>query len=331
MIRTAYHAGDWYNDQGSYLNKELEKWLGKVPATTEDVIPIPVPGARAIIAPHAGYTYSGQAAAFAYKCINQDFVKRVFILGPSHHVYITGCALSKCTKYQTPLGNLTLDTDVINDLRKTGHFEEMTQEIDEEEHSIEMHLPFTYKILENKIDSIKIIPILVGSLDASQEAFYGKLLSPYLADPSNLFIISSDFCHWGHRFQYTYYSDSPETSVFLTRKSKVPLTIPIHKSIENLDREGMSIIEKINHKEFVSYLSRTKNTICGRHPIGVLLCAIESLTTDATTTTTVEDKSSLEFEKNKPRIRFVHYSQSSKVTRENDSSVSYSSAYVYLP
>ncbi|CAG8587760.1 6028_t:CDS:2 [Diversispora eburnea] len=288
MIRNAYHAGSWYNDQGSYLNKELEQWLGNVPATTED--PIPVPGARAIIAPHAGYTYSGQAAAFAYKCIDQDFVKRVFILGPSHHVYLNGCAISKFTQYQTPLGNLTLDTDVINDLRKTGHFEEMTRETDEEEHSIEMHLPFTYKILENKIDSIRIIPILVGSLNASKEAFYGKFFSPYLADPSNLFIISSDFCHWGHRFEYTYYSDSPETSVFLTRRSKVPLTVPIHKSIENLDREGMSIIEKINHKEFSS-----------------------------------------EFDKNKPRIRFVHYSQSSNVTHEDDSSVSYSSAYVYLP
>ncbi|CAG8536965.1 7641_t:CDS:2 [Acaulospora morrowiae] len=322
MLRNATHSGSWYSNQGSKLNKELDQWLGRVPPHIEEGLPTPVPGARAIIAPHAGYSYSGPAAAYAYKCIDPDFVKRVFILGPSHHVYLTKCALSKCSQYKTPLGDLTLDTDVINKLRATGHFDEMTLDIDEDEHSIEMHLPYTYKILENKIDSIKIVPILVGSLSESSEAFYGKLFSPYLADPSNLFIISSDFCHWGHRFSYTYYSDSPEKAFSLSRKSNKSLTIPIHESIERLDHEGMTIIEHINHEEFASYLSKTKNTICGRHPIGVLLCAIEALPSNPDTA---------DGDKSKPRIRFVHYAQSSKVTHESDSSVSYASAYVYLP
>lgn len=50
-----------------------------------------------------------------------------------------------------------------------------------------------------------IVPILVGSLSTDREAQYGQLLSKYLADPHNLFVISSDFCHWGQRFRYTYY------------------------------------------------------------------------------------------------------------------------------
>lgn len=65
-----------------------------------------------------------------------------------------------------------------------------------------------------------IIPILVGSLSPDVEASYGALLAPYLADPQNLFVISSDFCHWGKRFSYTYYDESCG---------------PIHKSIEQLD------------------------------------------------------------------------------------------------
>lgn len=71
-------------------------------------------------------------------------------------------------------------------------------------------------------DKYTIIPILVGSLNVEQEALYGRILMPYLADPANLFVISSDFCHWGNRFNYTYYEKSAG---------------PIDKSIEKLDKE----------------------------------------------------------------------------------------------
>jgi len=61
---------------------------------------------------------------------------------------------------------------------------------------------FSYK------DSFTIVPVLVGSLTPEKEAIYGRIFSRYLADPQNLFVISSDFCHWGHRFRYTYYDRS---------------------------------------------------------------------------------------------------------------------------
>lgn len=70
-------------------------------------------------------------------------------------------------------------------------------------------------------DQFTIVPILVGSIPPDVEAIYGKLLAPYLADPQNLFVISSDFCHWGKRFSYTYYDESCGA---------------IHKSIEKLDK-----------------------------------------------------------------------------------------------
>ena len=82
-------------------------------------------------------------------------------------------------------------------------FEEMTLHTDEDEHSIEMHLPFVAKVMEGQ--QFTIVPILVGSLNSEKEALYGKLLSKYLADEQNLFVISSDFCHWGARFSYQYY------------------------------------------------------------------------------------------------------------------------------
>lgn len=75
--------------------------------------------------------------------------------------------------------------------------------------------------MEDYKGQFTVVPIMVGSLSIESEALYGEILAPYLADPQNLFVISSDFCHWGQRFRYTYYDKSYG---------------PIHKSIENLDK-----------------------------------------------------------------------------------------------
>ena len=82
--RRASHAGSWYEGDGNILNSQLEQWLS-IPPT------VFLPNLRAIIAPHAGYSYSGSTAAFAYKNIAPAGIKRVFILGPSHHVHLPIC------------------------------------------------------------------------------------------------------------------------------------------------------------------------------------------------------------------------------------------------
>lgn len=103
--RRASHAGSWYTADSRALRQELDGWLSKVDTVQES-------GARAIIGPHAGYRYCGACAAYAYRQINPRGVKRVFILGPSHHIRLSGCAVSGCTKYQTPLGDLTIDQGI---------------------------------------------------------------------------------------------------------------------------------------------------------------------------------------------------------------------------
>ncbi|KAI3362641.1 hypothetical protein L3Q82_001719 [Scortum barcoo] len=248
VCREASHAGTWYSASGSQLNAQLEGWLSKAESTIRP--------ARAIIAPHAGYTYCGACAAHAYKQVDPTVTRRVFILGPSHHVPLSRCALSPADIYRTPLYDLRIDQKVYADLWKTGLFERMSMQTDEDEHSIEMHLPYTAKAMESHKDEFSIVPVLVGALSESKEQEYGKLLSKYLADPSNLFIISSDFCHWGQRFRYTYYDESQGE---------------IYRSIEHLDKMGMGIIEQLDPMSFTNYLKKYRNTICGRHPIGVLL------------------------------------------------------------
>ena len=84
----------------------------------------------------------------------------------------------------------------------------MSLDTDEAEHSIEMHLPYIAKMMAPKRDQFTVVPVLVGSISADKEAKYGQIFAKYLADPTNLFIISSDFCHWGDRFHYTYYDQT---------------------------------------------------------------------------------------------------------------------------
>lgn len=83
-----------------------------------------------------------------YLATNKVNSKRVFLLGPSHHVYLDQCALSGQVKYETPFGDLTLDSSVMEELQRTGAFSKMTLKTDEDEHSLELHLPYIYKMLK---------------------------------------------------------------------------------------------------------------------------------------------------------------------------------------
>lgn len=290
-VRRASHAGSWYSDSGKELTKQLEGWL-----SAADLSHGP---ARAIIAPHAGYQYCGACGAYAYRQVSPVVVQRVFILGPSHHVRIAGCALSSASKYRTPLYDLKIDTQIYAELESTGHFERMNMTVDEDEHSIEMHLPYIAKVMEDYKDKFTIVPILVGSISPEKEALYGKILAKYLAEPQNLIVVSSDFCHWGQRFRYTFHERSWGQ---------------IHQSIETLDRKGMDIIETINPSAFTEYLKKYGNTICGRHPIGVLLQAASHLMKEGG------------LNGQKLSMKFLQYAQSNQCCSMSDSSVSYASA-----
>ncbi|MCO5565805.1 hypothetical protein L7F22_019480 [Adiantum nelumboides] len=366
--REPSHAGSWYEDDEERLDQQLTNWLSiakperlpKPPHSVIEVdvtglsskvqydenIQIPVPGLKAIIAPHAGYSYSGKAAAWAYKCIDPTAYDTVFILGPSHHFYVDGCMLTKCKEYGTPIGDLSVDQSIIQELRETGKFDGfMSRQVDEDEHSIEMHLPYIRKVFENQ--NIKIVPILVGSISDSKENSFGKLLAPYLKRRKTLFVISSDFCHWGSRFRYTHYQANLEEDI-QHLKSTNSISInnpPIHASIRALDGQAIQELTfptslptpeacdftgipntdlptsldssdirtaQETQKDFSSYLKSTNNTICGRHPIGVLLGALAQL----------------EKEGQESQLRFTRYEQSSKCISPRDSSVSYASAFV---
>ncbi|KAF2279368.1 UPF0103-domain-containing protein [Westerdykella ornata] len=350
--RTASHAGSWYTADKAELSQQLDTWLAAVPSSTTPIgtvssqngpVAIPTPGARAIIAPHAGYSYSGPAAAWAYKSIDWSKAERVFLLGPSHHYYLHGAATTSFDAYSTPLGPLRIDTELVEKLAKDLDLMHMSTLVDEAEHSLEMHLPYIYKMLSLHFSPSSmppLVPIMVGSTSPSTERFLGARLAPYLRDPGNVFVISSDFCHWGSRFRYTYYLSPKEDGVaeeeeeeeeegedhrpiHLRSDTQVSRSRPIHESIALVDQESMDAVESGKHDVFLAQLERTGNTVCGRHPIGVFMAAVERAEV-------VDREGKGDAESGRGRFRFVRYERSSLVERVRDSSVSYCSAFAVL-
>ncbi|GJM84897.1 hypothetical protein PR202_ga00610 [Eleusine coracana subsp. coracana] len=285
MVRRAVYAGSWYTKDARKLEDELDGWLREASLTKR-------PDVRAIIAPHAGYMHAGSYAAYAFGNIDPTSISRVFLLSPSHRYYTPKCALTQATVYSTPIGDLRVDHEVTEELKSTGKFELMDLSVDEAEHGFEMLLPYLSKAFQGH--NVKVVPVLIGSLDSDNEGIYGQLLAKYFDNPKNFFVVSTDFCHWGSKYKYIYYEEGQGA---------------IHKFIEALDRMGMDIIESADPSAFTQYMQKYKNTICGRHPISVFLHMLNHCSV-------------------KLKVNFIRYDQSSQCIGMEDSSVSYACGVV---
>lgn len=305
--RRAYHAGSWYEADKDSLDATLTKFMTDAAQDENPCRNTNTP--RACICPHAGFSYSGATAAYAYSALEEALKKNpaistIVVLHPSHHVYLQSCAVSGACTIETPLMNLTVDDALRDVLLSTGKFELMDKSTDEHEHSGEMQYPFIAKILSVCPQrEIKVLPIMVGSMRPDREKFYGRLIASHLGDESIFTIISSDFMHYGKRFSYTPQPSRSEASEQHINE--------VYEYIEYLDRKGMDLIELQRPGAFADYLRESSNTICGRHPIAVWLNALVANSENGA--------GDLD-------VRFVRYAQSSRARSENDSSVSYASA-----
>ncbi|QPG76433.1 hypothetical protein FOA43_003822 [Brettanomyces nanus] len=309
-IREASHAGSWYTDNPKVLDKQLDQLLGDRQQK--------INGARILIGPHAGYSYAGPTLAKAYGAFDSTNIKRVFIMGPSHHVYFSGCVMTTgCDIYKTPLGNIDVDTDVIQQLaeKHPKMFKEMSLQTDEDEHCFEMHMPFLYKATRDSKNGVpKIIPIMISASNTRFESELAEYLSPYFADKENAFIITSDFCHWGARFGYTAYTPDGEISSLIDHPDDTSGGLKIYQSIEALDKKAMEVASTGSYKKFKEYLADTDNTICGAKPLSVLLHIMEKFYKGS----------------NSGKFQWNGYAQSSHVLSALDSSVSYGSGYAVI-
>jgi AmmeMemoRadiSam system protein B/AmmeMemoRadiSam system protein A len=148
---------------------------------------------QAIISPHAGYIFSGGVAASAFNQINENTkYKRVFVLASSHRFLFGGAAVYTSGNYETPLGEIEVDTRLLEKLIKTSDLFVVKPEAHEQEHSLEVQLPFLQTKLGN---NFLLVPIILGTNSAGDCKAIAAVLKPWFT-PENLFVISTDFSHY---------------------------------------------------------------------------------------------------------------------------------------
>lgn len=153
--------------------------------------PVSPPGRpKALIAPHAGYMYSGPVAATAYGSLRpwRREIRRVVLLGPSHHLAFRGLATSSAEYFLTPLGPVPLDLGAILTLQELP-FVRCRDDAHAAEHSLEVHLPF----LQESLEEFRLVPLVVGEAKPTEVA---ASLDRVWGDEDTLIVVSTDLSHY---------------------------------------------------------------------------------------------------------------------------------------
>lgn len=188
IIRPTAVAGTFYPAIAKVLKLQVDDFLQKAIDSQTGALPSTPP--KAIIAPHAGYVYSGPIAASVYARLRpwHDVIKRVILIGPSHRVPFEGLATSGADFFATPLGDIPLDRDAIKQSLSLTQVSEL-DEAHRLEHSLEVHLPFLQEVL----DGFTLVPLVFGRTQA--EAI-DEVLELFWNDPETLIVVSSDLSHF---------------------------------------------------------------------------------------------------------------------------------------
>lgn len=184
ITRTFQYAGSFYPEKESDIKEFIETALSKVTLKEQ-----PKTKPKIIIVPHAGYAYSGQVAAYAYKAISRFNYKNILLLGPSHYVLASNQILT-CTfsKFETPLGFIaTFKPEKLPSLFRDNDNAHSL------EHSLEVQLPFLQYLYKH----CKIFPQLINKDDEQSLSVISDFEGDYLNNSAdNLLVISSDLSHY---------------------------------------------------------------------------------------------------------------------------------------
>ncbi|MCS7286752.1 MAG: AmmeMemoRadiSam system protein B [Anaerolineae bacterium] len=237
-VRKPVIAGTWYPGRPEELNRMISSFLAKVEIE-------PVPGELVgLVAPHAGYIYSGQVAAYAYKQIEGRSFETVVVVHPSHRLYLDGYALTAAAFYETPLGQIPLDGEVIAELDEELKFTFLRSD---QEHSLEIQLPFLQYVLGN----FKLVPVMMGDQSWDRCQKLASALVKVLKGKQALLVASSDLSHF-----YSY-------------RIAVSLDKVVLNHVESYDPEGLA-----------RAITSGKAEACGGGPIVAVMLASKELGAD---------------------------------------------------
>tara|TARA_R110001583_G_scaffold59702_1_gene177534 strand:- start:777 stop:1610 length:834 start_codon:yes stop_codon:yes gene_type:complete len=183
VSRSAAVAGIFYPETFEELRQQVDDYLGD---TKSDYAHLP----HALVVPHAGYKYSAAIAASAYRIIKPlaERIKRVVILGPAHRVALDGLALADAECFETPLGEVRIDTELARRIDALPQVQ-YSALAHAQEHSLEVQLPF----LQRLIPSFTLLPLVVGRCSAQEVA---EVLEKVWGGDDTLVVFSSDLSHY---------------------------------------------------------------------------------------------------------------------------------------
>lgn len=231
-IREAVWAGQFYETNPETLSRRIENFLQnakKSPSFSGKIL--------ALIAPHAGYIYSGRVAASVYSLIQGKNYETVVIIGPSHQYGFSGCSIYLQGGYKTPLGSVPIDKDLASQLSKASGFKYIPQ-AHRKEHSVEVQVPFIQKTLPQA----KIVPIVMGFPSKKTIATLAEALSKVIQEEKTLVIASTDMSHFFPK-----------------------------KRANDTDTKTISHIQSFKTGILIRKLERGENIMCGGGPVASTL------------------------------------------------------------
>jgi AmmeMemoRadiSam system protein B/AmmeMemoRadiSam system protein A len=231
-IRKSQLAGSWYPKDPETLSRLIDHFFQNVQMPA-----IPQGDILAVIAPHAGYTFSGQVAAYAYKIIqNKDF-ESVVIISPSHQFGFEGCSIYPKGGYETPFGIAQIDADLAAEISKATGFGHIPQ-AHQAEHAVEIQVPFVQRVLPGA----RIVPIVMGIPKKATILRLAEGLKKVLPGKRVLVIASTDLSH------------------YLTKEEA-----------NKRDKKTISLVQNFDTNELIRLCENRENIMCGGGPVAAVL------------------------------------------------------------
>ncbi len=240
-IRESVIAGTWYPGSAARLRSEIRQYLDQV--ETRDIDG----RLMGLIAPHAGYMYSGPVAAHAYKLLEGRRFHRVVVLAPSHRAYFSGASVYSLGGYRTPLGVVPLDEELVAALLAQPIDIDYVPQAHAQEHSLEIQLPFLQVVL----GEFKLTPVVMGDQSESFCRGLAAALARVCRDKRVLLVASSDLSH------YHSYDDARR------------LDARVLERVDAFDPEGL-----------LTTLNRGDCEACGGGPMATMMLAARELGAD---------------------------------------------------
>jgi len=231
-IRKPVCAGSWYDSRKDVLSQQLDIFLEQAEGQTARN-----EGIVALIAPHAGYAYSGPVAAHAYRMVQGQDYETVIVIGTSHRYAFSGCSIYPRGGYETPLGIAEINEHLAAEIAASTGFKYHAQ-AHREEHSIEMQVPFIQKTLPKA----KIVPIIMGRPSEKTISILARAFSEILGDKKVLLVASTDLSHF-----------------FSKQKAN------------RVDSETTALIKNLDTDTIIQKMSRNENIMCGGGPVSAVL------------------------------------------------------------